>query len=179
MTDSLHMTLTKCDGPTEGGKVTYPQTWCKIKCSQNYVPVAIQIYKNYESNPPMESLLCAWNPDSKNANWMNDGDEYDLDYECQKLPTGHACFDIVCQNGGDCEDGVCKNCDNGFQGTLCNEVIPTTVPADKACVGIVCVNGGVCKNGVCENCDDGFQGTLCDEVIPPTEVPADNACVGI
>eukprot|EP01083_Nonionella_stella_P298006 1011767_1 len=33
MTDSLHMTLTKCDFPTEGGKATI-DTWCNIKCSQ-------------------------------------------------------------------------------------------------------------------------------------------------
>jgi hypothetical protein len=60
------------------------------------------------------------------------------------------CKDVVCQNGGTCEDGVC-NCVNKFHGERC-ELEP--------CYNVVCLNDGVCENGDCE-CSAGYEGSDC------------------
>jgi len=83
------------------------------------------------------------------------------------------CEDIVCQNGGTCNDGTC-DCPDGFSGDNCEtEDLCITNP-------IVCQNGGTSNSDCTEcNCPDGYYGTSCenetvqhqlDNGIPPLEL---------
>jgi hypothetical protein len=65
------------------------------------------------------------------------------------------CKDVLCLNGGACDEGICK-CPTGFSGPNC-EVAP--VPIDL-CANVICQNGGTCINGVCD-CPPGYSGTNC------------------
>ncbi len=62
-----------------------------------------------------------------------------------------ACADILCLNGGTCDDGEC-DCPDGYSGTLC--------AVYDSCFAVICMNGGTCDNGTCD-CPDGYSGTLC------------------
>lgn len=66
------------------------------------------------------------------------------------------CEDIICLNGGVCNDGVC-DCPPGFTGPLCGS---SEIPD---CDNVVCLNGGVCLFGQCE-CPAGFNGVDCSEL---------------
>ena len=63
------------------------------------------------------------------------------------------CKDVVCENGGICEDGNC-DCPNGFSGVSCE--------VEDLCVtqNVTCLNDGVCVDGEC-SCDDGYEGNAC------------------
>lgn len=60
----------------------------------------------------------------------------------------------TCQNGGECEEGVC-NCPPGYFGEDCEYYEPCSV--------LVCENGGTCDewDGQCD-CLEGFEGELCE-----------------
>ena len=62
------------------------------------------------------------------------------------------CDDIICENGGTCDDGIC-DCPDGFSGTNCE--------IQDLCFGIICNNGGTCIDGSCD-CLDGYTGANCE-----------------
>lgn len=61
------------------------------------------------------------------------------------------CNNIVCQNGGSCNNGVCS-CPSEYTGTLCEK---------GSCVNVNCLNGGACVSGTC-NCANGYEGERCE-----------------
>ena len=63
------------------------------------------------------------------------------------------CKDVVCDNGGICEDGNC-DCPNGFSGLSCE--------VEDLCVtqNVSCLNDGVCVDGECD-CEVYFRGESC------------------
>lgn len=64
------------------------------------------------------------------------------------------CKDVVCENEGTCDEGVCT-CLDGFSGTNCE--------IEDLCVtqAITCDNGGTCLDGTCD-CTAGYEGTNCE-----------------
>lgn len=68
------------------------------------------------------------------------------------------CEDVSCVNGTCNDDGACL-CDNGYEGTLCDQKICN----DENC------EFGECVNGACE-CDQGFTGDDCRDEIPPKAI---------
>lgn len=66
-----------------------------------------------------------------------------------------ACKDIICLNGGNCNNGTC-NCPEGFGGSYCE--LP-------ACGAGFCEHGGTCVNGTCD-CPEGYLGDFCETVTP-------------
>lgn len=73
------------------------------------------------------------------------------------------CKDVVCLNGGACQDGDCI-CPSGFSGKNC-EITNTPDP----CANITCLNGGTCLNGVCD-CPPGYGGPDCGTVLTATSL---------
>lgn len=65
------------------------------------------------------------------------------------------CDDIVCQNGGTCDNGIC-DCPSGFFGDNCESI---TDP----CANVLCEADQVCDNGECV-CDDTQSDSLIDGV---------------
>ena len=63
------------------------------------------------------------------------------------------CKDVVCNNGGICEDGTC-DCPNGFSGASCD--------VEDLCItqNVSCQNGGVCVDGECD-CETNYRGENC------------------
>jgi len=114
---------------------------------------------------------------------------------CEIDPVPDPCNGVTCQNGGKCNNGVCK-CTGGFTGVHC-EIDPcngvtcqnggkcnngvckctggfTGVHCEiDPCDGVTCQNDGICNNGTC-NCKDGFTGVHCENAVPPQPVPCDD-----
>jgi hypothetical protein len=67
------------------------------------------------------------------------------------------CADVVCQNNGICEDGICI-CVDGYSGTNCE--------IEGPCHSSPCLNGGVCVEGICD-CPSGYDGSNCETEISP------------
>lgn len=65
------------------------------------------------------------------------------------------CKDVVCENGGTCEDGLCQ-CLNGFSGTNC-EIEDLCITND-----VTCNNDGECVDGECD-CTKNYYGDSCDD----------------
>lgn len=63
------------------------------------------------------------------------------------------CKDVVCNNGGICEDGTC-DCPNGFSGASC-EIEDLCITQD-----VTCLNDGVCADGECD-CELYYRGESC------------------
>ncbi|WP_276135087.1 calcium-binding EGF-like domain-containing protein [Polluticoccus soli] len=63
----------------------------------------------------------------------------------------NACADVVCLNGGACQDGKCI-CPSGFVGVNCEKT---------PCSDVDCRNGGTCKDGKCL-CPAGYEGSNCE-----------------
>jgi hypothetical protein len=63
---------------------------------------------------------------------------------------GEVCDEIVCLNGGDCNEGQCI-CPEGYSGASCEL---------DACYGVVCFNDGECVDGECQ-CPNGYEGDDC------------------
>lgn len=67
------------------------------------------------------------------------------------------CKDIVCENAGTCDEGVCT-CLDGFSGTNC-EIEDLCITQD-----VTCNNGGTCLDGTC-TCTTGYEGTDCSTLV--------------
>jgi len=63
------------------------------------------------------------------------------------------CKDVVCNNGGICEDGTC-DCPNGFSGASC-EIEDLCITQD-----VTCLDDGVCADGECD-CKPNYRGESC------------------
>lgn len=68
------------------------------------------------------------------------------------------CEQVICLNGGVCEDGSCA-CPDGFSGPRCE---------NDPCKGVNC-RFGDCVNGSCE-CDEMYTGPNCDEPREPKKI---------
>jgi len=62
------------------------------------------------------------------------------------------CDDVVCQNGGTCDEGTCL-CPDGYSGVNCEIFDP--------CFDVNCQNGGNCIDGNCI-CERGYIGESCE-----------------
>lgn len=62
------------------------------------------------------------------------------------------CDDVLCQNGGTCNEGNC-DCPDGFSGPNCE--------IEDLCFGITCENNGTCVDGTCD-CLPGYTGDNCE-----------------
>ncbi len=69
------------------------------------------------------------------------------------LSSCNDCKDVVCNNGGICEDGACE-CPNGFSGASCD--------VEDLCItqNVICLNDGVCVDGECD-CEPFYRGENC------------------
>lgn len=84
-----------------------------------------------------------------------------IGFNCE-TPTGNACENITCLNGGSCDQGQCI-CPPGFSGPNCQ-----TVTGGMGCIRD-CQNGGSCINGTCV-CRTGYTGIACEsEFTPPCQ----------
>ncbi|NCG30359.1 MAG: hypothetical protein GWP27_07820 [Bacteroidetes bacterium] len=69
------------------------------------------------------------------------------------LSSCNDCKDVVCDNGGTCDDGICL-CRTGYSGTNCE--------VEDLCItqNVTCENGGVCVDGECD-CESYYYGETC------------------
>ena len=79
------------------------------------------------------------------------------------------CKDVVCQNNGTCNDGLCE-CPSGFSGTNCE--------IEDLCItqNVQCLNGGTCADGKCD-CVTYYRGSQCQTYcVHGNFNPTDNSC---
>ncbi|MBR57053.1 MAG: hypothetical protein CMH54_03245 [Myxococcales bacterium] len=102
---------------------------------------------NASCQPDGDGTACACN-----EGFTGDGDTCTEIDECDPNPCVH----------GSCTDGIASftcECDEGFEGILCNINIDDCTPDP-------CLNGGTCFDGVAGyvcDCPEGWGGTNCDE----------------